>query len=202
MKRVDGHLILCQLVIALLGLSFGIAPGHAQSPLIPGKLAIYYGFPSVVNGVTNLDDAAEVFANYDVVIFAGVLQFPQATGGSGEDPFFGCGQNRHLDHDNTVAIISKLNTPPNNTAVYGYVSLGGQNTFSPCGPLDFEGSVINSADPLQIKGGIKERIDRWVAMGVTGIFLDEAEYGFGASRKRQIQVVDYVHSLGLSPDYS
>lgn len=42
----------------------------AQSPLLPGKLAIYYGYPSLVNGSNgNLNVATEVFNDYDIVVF-------------------------------------------------------------------------------------------------------------------------------------
>jgi len=164
----------------------------AQSSLLPDELAIYYGFPSLVNGSAgDLDAAAAVFGEYDIVVFGDSLQFPQYTGEPGQIPYYGCDQNSHFDHDNTVEIIARLKTPPNETVAYGYVSIGGENTAWLCPPEDPVPAPLTMAE-------IKSRVDSWADMGVTGIFLDEAEYGFGCSRERQNEVVDYVHGKGLS----
>jgi hypothetical protein len=105
-------------------------------------------------------------------------------------PYFGCDQNSHFDHDNTVELIRRLKTPPNHTVVYGYVTIGGENTARVCWP---------NLQPVPLAPAeIEERIDAWTAMGVGGIFLDEAEYGFGSSRALQNAAIDYVHSKGLS----
>jgi hypothetical protein len=161
------------------------------SPL-PGKLAVYYGFPSSVNGAAgNIDNAAAVFSQYDVVIFGDSLQFPRYTGAPGQKPDYGCDQDSHLDHDNTVGIISRLNTA--GTAVYGYVSIGGENTAWKC-DTNGDGTVEPAPHTM---AEIQARVDAWAAMGVKGIFLDEAEYGFGCSRDRQNAVVDYVHNKNL-----
>lgn len=45
---------------------------------------------------------------------------------------------------------------------------------------------------------IQNRVDAWHAMGVAGIFLDEAGYDYGVTRQRQNDAVDYVHNKGLS----
>jgi len=156
----------------------------AQDSILPGKLAVYYGYPSLVNGANgNLNAAATVFSNYDIVVFGNSLQFPQSYSDHPEQNHYaGCDQNSHYDHNNTVGIIARLNNV--GTKVYGYISIGGENTASLCGPLSID--------------EIKEHVDDWAAMGVAGIFLDEAEYGFGCSRERQNKVVDYVHRKRLS----
>ena len=67
------------------------------------------------------------------------------------------------------------------------MSIGGEGTARVC---------ADGRKPLSMDQ-IKERIDAWAAMRVTGILLDEAEYGFGCSRQRQTDAIDYVHSRGL-----
>lgn len=69
----------------------------------PEKLAVYYGWPSAVNGAGgSVPTAAAVFADYDAVVFGAGL----------EDP-------GHGDHANTVAIIADPQMV--NTTVYGYI---------------------------------------------------------------------------------
>jgi len=85
-----------------------IGTAFSQSPLLPGKLTIYYGFPSDVNGsAEDLVAATEVFNDYDQVVFGNGLQDPS-----------------HADHANTATIINNLKTSPNHTAVYGYIPIG------------------------------------------------------------------------------
>lgn len=67
-----------------------------------GSLAVYYGYPSLVNGSTSISQAANVFAAYDMVIFGQGI----------EDP-------AHPDHANTVNIIA--DPQMQNTQVFGYV---------------------------------------------------------------------------------
>jgi len=135
----------------------------AQTSLLPGKLAIYYAWPSTVNGSGGDTNAAtEVFNDYAIVVFGDGLQ-----------------DAGHGDHANTTTIINNLNTPPNDIAVYGYIPIG----------------VISENLSM---AEIQSRVDDWEAMGVAGIFLDEAGYDYGVSRQRQNDAVDYVHSKGLS----
>ncbi|MBI2504644.1 MAG: hypothetical protein HYW07_15600 [Candidatus Latescibacteria bacterium] len=181
--------------IGILFIATGIA--YPQSPLLPKKLAIYYGWPSGVNKAhetsgsleDKLNAATAQFKDYDLVVFSGTLEFPQYTGAVGQ-MLDGCSQNSHPDHDKTVEIIRRLKTPPNNTAVYGYVTIGGERTNRRCSP---DGPRVQ----LTIDE-VRSRVDDWAAMGVVGIFLDEAGYDFGCSRQRQNTVVDYIHSKGLS----
>ena len=160
--------------------------------LEPGRLAIYFGFPSAVNGAAgDVNAAAAVFDDYDVVLFGAWLHLPQHDPGDpNSNPFFdnGCTQNAHFDHDNTTAIIQLL-IPT--TSVYGYLSLGGENTARICP------STAPTPTPLS-DIEIQTAIDQWDAMGVTGIFLDEAGYDFGVTRARQNTAINYAHSKGLS----
>jgi len=73
-----------------------------MSNIIPKKLAIYYGYPSLVNGSTNTTAAVNIYKNYDVIIFGEDLE-----------------QTTHTDHLNTKTIVQHSNMT--NTEVYGYV---------------------------------------------------------------------------------
>jgi len=119
------------------------------------KLAIYYGWPSSVNGTFTVPGAAAVFGQYNLVVWGAGL----------EDP-------THPDHANDIAIIADPQMA--HTKVYGY---------------------INSTDPFATN---QTNIDNWALMGVKGIFCDRFGYDFGVSRASQNQLVDYIHSKGLS----
>ena len=138
------------------------AQAASDAGLHPGRLAIYHGFPSLVNGSGGDPAAAsEVFQEYDIVVLGDGLQDPA-----------------HPDHANTASLIARLKTPPNATAVYGYIPIG-----------------VTTANLSNEE--IQSRVDAWMALGTAGIFVDEADYAFGVSRQRQNEVVDYVHSRGL-----
>ena len=153
---------------------------------VPKRMAVYYGYPSSVNGAAgDLASAVDSFSDYEIVLLGDGLQFPQATGAEGENPSWGCDQTHHWDHDNTELIISELVAA--GKQVFGYTTAGGAYTAykhatPPCAPTTDE---------------IKTRINMWETMGVTGIFLDEAEWGFGSSRVRQSSLIDYVRGKGL-----
>ena len=134
----------------------------------PDRLAIYYGFPSLVNGSAgNLNAATEVFNDYDIVVFGARLE--EAT---------------HLDHAKTVTIINNLKTALNDTAVYGYVAIGMTN--------------LPSTQTPESLPALKKRVDDWALMSVAGVFLDQGGYDFGVSRQRQRDIVGYIHGKGLS----
>ena len=78
--------------------------------LPPKKLAIFYGWPSTVNGTGSVAGATAVFQDYDVVIFGAGLEDPS-----------------HPDYANTVQIIANL-AP--NTKVYGYINSEDSNTIN------------------------------------------------------------------------
>lgn len=163
----------------------------ARADVVPPKrLAFYYGFPSAVNDARgNLDKAADAFDEFDMVVFGDTIEFPQFTGQPGQIPDFGCTQNSHYDHDNTQVLIDKLQGPGGHTLVFGYVSIGGENTYRTCAP--------NGPPVALTLDEIKARIDLWAAMRVTGVFFDEAEYGFGSSRTLQNAAIEHAHEKGL-----
>jgi len=70
--------------------------------LIPRKLAIYYGWPSSVNGTFTVAGAAAVFADYKLVVFGAGLE-----------------ESTHGDHVNTKNIINHPTAA--GTRFYGYI---------------------------------------------------------------------------------
>jgi hypothetical protein len=166
--------------------------GGGERIISPGKLAIYFGQPSKARdpqlphcGKTSVECAIDVFSTYDLLVLGDVLAFPRFTGALGQVAKWGCDQNAHIDHDDTKTIIKEL--IKRGTQVYGAVPIGGENTASIC-----------PNRPLSI-AEIKSWIDRWVAMEVTGVFLDEAGYDFGTTRKRQSEIIEYAHATKKVP---
>lgn len=164
-------MLVALLTVAPASISSHLAPD--TSPLSPSSLAIYYGYPSLVNGASgNLERAAATFAEYDVIVFGDGLEFPDVDArrrpaGAGPD-----------EHRRTRAIIERLRARSPSIQIYGYVDLG-------------------HTQQLTI-AEIRHRAQLWSAMGATGVFLDEAGYDFGVTRERQNAVADAIHGLGLS----
>ena len=126
----------------------------SSTPIDTKKLAIFYGWPSTVNGSTDVATAVSHYQNYDMVIFGQGLEDPS-----------------HGDHVNTQNIINDAGMA--NTDVYGYVD-----------------STINFIN-------IFLAIDRWVAMGVAGIFFDRFGYDFNVNRTKQNCLVEYARHKGV-----
>ena len=97
---------------------------------------------------------------------------------------FGDGHNEttHSSYDKTVAIFNTLRTKYPDTKIVGYV---------PIGVEDSNGNIGLSITE------IKDDIDKWIAIGCHGIFLDEFGYDYKVTRERQNEIVDYCHSHGL-----
>ena len=164
------------MALALLTVASASPSSHTvleTARLSPSALAIYYGYPSLVNGASgNVERAAATFAEYDVVVLGDGLEFPDLNprrrpAGVGPD-----------EHRRTRAIIERLRAQSPSMQVYGYVDLG--NT-----------QQLTIAE-------MQHRAQLWSAMGATGVFLDEAGYDFGVTRDRQNAVIDAIHGLGLT----
>lgn len=70
----------------------------------PKRVAVYYGYPSLVNSANgDLAKAAQVFNRYRIVVFGDGLEFPGA------------------EHDNVVKLLARLDKQ---VLVFGYVCLG------------------------------------------------------------------------------
>jgi hypothetical protein len=148
-----------------------MAQAHAAQPP-PASLAIYYGYPSLVNGAKgDVEQAGAAFSVYDVVVFGDGLEFPdhQPSRIAPGDP---------AEHHKVAQIIAAMKRRNPKIRVFGYVPLG-----------DYQHLTEEQ---------IQERIRLWKPMGVAGIFLDEGSFDFGiVTRERQNKAVDYVHQQGL-----
>jgi hypothetical protein len=166
-------------VMTLAGSSLVFAKSGVSAATVPARLAIYYGYPSLVNGANgDVQKAASVFGKYDVVILGAGLEFAdkQIERYPPGDP---------EEHQKVLRIIAAVRGRSPRTRFYGYVCLG--EIPSP------NGERI-SLTPKQLD----ERVRLWKRMGVAGIFLDEAGYEFSVvTRKRQNLAVRIIHELGL-----
>src|SRR5215467_11526739 len=81
----------------------------AQPPK-PQPIAIYYGYPSLVNGAKgDLDKAAHTFDAYHILVIGDRLELAD-----------------HADHSNVVHLLSKLR----NSKVFAYVCIGSTQKLS------------------------------------------------------------------------
>ena len=163
----------------LTGLGLLSTKNSAQAATVGARLAIYYGYPSLINSANgDAEKAASVFSAYDVVVLGDGLEFPDRQPGRYPpgDP---------EEHQKALTIISAVRDRKPGTRFYGYVCLG--DVPSPKGEI--------ALTPAQLE----ERVRLWKQMGVAGIFLDEAGYDFSVvTRQRQNMVVKIIHELGLS----
>jgi hypothetical protein len=164
--------------IALSGLLF---PQDSRSPSSAlARLAIYYGYPSLVNESTgDVEKAAGVFSAYDVVVLGDGLEFPDKQPGRYPEGDPG-------EHQKALRMIAAVRRRNPGTRFFGYVCLG---------EIPSRKREAVSLTPQELE----ERIRLWKQMGVAGIFLDEAGYDFAlVTRKRQNTAVGIIHELGLS----
>lgn len=147
---------------------------------VPARLAIYYGYPSLVNGSAgDIEKAAAVFSNYDVVVLGDGLEFADKQ--VGRYP-----EGDPEEHQKTLQIIAATRKRNSETRFYGYVCLGEI-------PWPKGKQTAFSTKELE------QRIQLWKRAGVFGIFFDEAGYDYPVvTRERQNQVVRMTHDLGLS----
>ena len=167
-------------VIVTIGLSSLLFPQDSRSPGSPlARLAIYYGYPSLVNDSTgDVEKAAGVFNAYDVVVLGDGLEFPDKRPGRYPEGDPG-------EHEKVFRMIAAVRLRNPETRFFGYVCLGEITSR--------KGEAV-SLTPQELE----ERIRLWKRMGVAGIFLDEAGYDFAVvTRKRQNMAVGIIHKLGL-----
>jgi hypothetical protein len=160
--------------MAILGGLSMVTPQLQRRSSMPKRLAIYYGYPSVVNGAAGeVEKAAQAFSLYDVVVIGDGVEFAdqrpdRSPTGVGAD-----------ENQKARRIIAELASRRPTVRFFGYVCLGDSQRLS--------------------EVEIQHRVRLWKEMGVSGIFLDEAGYDWKiVDRKRQNAAVAYIHSLGLS----
>jgi hypothetical protein len=144
-----------------------LVAGRPAAPA-PLRLAIYYGYPSLVNGAGgDLAAAVSDVSHYDVLVLGDGLEFDTADGGHAGA----------AEHAFAARLVRQLAHTSRRPAVFGYVDLGRTQALS--------------------LAEIVDRIGRWAMMGIHGVFLDEAGYDFGVTRERQNQAVLAAHARGL-----
>ena len=166
-------------VTMMLALSSFLPAWPSLRPRVPARLAIYYGYPSLVNGSRgDVEKSADVFSGYDVVVLGDGLEFSDRK--PGRHP-----EGDPAEHQKALQIIATTRRNSPRARFYGYVCLG--EIRSPGGE-----QVLSPAE-------IKERVALWKSMGVSGIFLDEAGYDWRiVDRERQNFAVESIHAQGLS----
>jgi hypothetical protein len=166
--------------MAIAASSFLFAPNARSSNAVPARLAIYYGYPSLVNGSRgDVEMAASVFSAYDAVVLGDGLEFTEKQ--PGRYP-----EGDPEEHQKALQIIAAVRKRSPGTRFYGYVCLG---------EIPWPKGQQTALSPKQLE----ERIQLWKQMAVSGIFLDEAGYDFAVvTRERQNLAVRIIHGLGLS----
>jgi hypothetical protein len=133
------------------------------------RLAIYYGYPSLVEGSAgDTSRAVSAFGAYDVIVFGDGLELPPAGTDAGLDA-----ERRRLP-----SIIAALHATSRNPRIYGYIDLGNSQALP--------------------QSEIDRRVDLWQRLGVDGIFYDEAGADFGVTPDRLRAALRAVHARGLS----
>src|SRR5262245_30514163 len=161
-SRVVTRVGVCASVVALAVVL------HAGN-VVPKRLAIYYGFPSLVEGADgSVAHAVRVFSAYDVMVFGDGLEL------GGTSPDADWQQEERL----VGQIVARLHMRPRKPLIYGYIGLG---------------RIQPLADAEIIR-----RVDAWRNLGADGIFFDEAGRESGFSLPRRSAAVRAVHERGLS----
>jgi hypothetical protein len=159
------------LAASLLACEAARTAAAAAPPSVPPlRLAIYYGYPSLVEDARG--DAARVaavFGEYDVIVFGDGLEgAPDAAGDAG----------LRAERERMGPIIRALHATARHPRIYGYIDLGSSQNL-----------------PL---AEIERRIDAWRQLGADGIFFDEAGSEFAVTPARRRAAVRAVHTRQLS----
>jgi hypothetical protein len=117
--------------------------------------------------------AAKAFAAYDIIVLGDGVEFPTMV--KNRDPV-GVGL---VEYERSKQIIASISQQKPQAEIFGYVCLGDSQSLS--------------------VASVKRRIGMWKALGVSGIFLDEAGYDWPmVTRDRQNIAIRYIHSLGMA----
>ena len=96
-----------QIIVGLIAILLA-RPAYATQQ--PDAVAIYYGYPSLVNGAAgNIDKAAQVFNAYRIVVLGDGLELPS-----------------HPEHGNVERLLPKLAR----VRVFGYICIGSSQKLS------------------------------------------------------------------------
>jgi hypothetical protein len=161
-------------VIVMLQASLSQAIPRSNSSNVPPRAVFFYGYPSLVNGANgDVHLAARAFAAYDIIVLGDGVEF--STMLKNRSPI-GVGR---LEHDRSKQIIASILLQNPHAEIFGYVCLGDSQSLS--------------------IATLKSRMVMWKALGVSGIFLDEAGYDWPiVTRSRQNTAIRLAHSLGMA----
>jgi hypothetical protein len=153
------------LAAAVFLMAATVLPARAQTcDNFPELLGVYYGIPSLANG-----------AGYDTTKATKAFKkYDVIVFGDGLENI--TIYNPAEERARTTQIISNLQAY--NARVYGYIDLG----------------VANGNSQNLSLSTIYGYADNWAAMGVAGIFLDEAGYNYQVPRDRLNSALDYIHN--------
>jgi hypothetical protein len=150
-------------------LALDVALRTAAAAAVPQRLAIYYGYPSLVEDAAgDVARAVRTFSEYDVVVFGDGLELGQGSADAG----------LRAEYQRLTQIVPALRASARTTRVYGYIDLGRTQSLG-----DAE---------------IVRRIVQWQRLGVDGIFFDEAGRDFGVTPARRVAAVRATHDRTLS----
>jgi hypothetical protein len=136
------------------------------------KLNIFYGWPSAINGATDLDQAASVFSQFDDVVLGDGLQ--EAT---------------HGDHLNTISIITKARILNPQIKFFGYIPMGYHSWDI---PSSLSLVQITAATTKWLAMGIDGMFCD--EMGMDYKFPADTDANW---RTRQKSILDHLHSNNL-----
>ena len=73
----------------------------------PLKVIIYYGYPIAVNNCWNIEEAAQYFSYFDLIVFGDMIATPS-----------------HAEYENTREIIDKIYELKPSALIFGYIDIG------------------------------------------------------------------------------
>jgi len=146
------------------------APMRTTGPAIPKRLAIYYGYPSLVEqSQGDVARAAAVFGDYDVLVFGDGLELENSDATDA---------GLRAERRRIGPLIRAIHATARRPTVYGYIPLG-------------------STESLTL-AEINRRVEAWRRLGADGVFFDEAGKDFGVDVERRGAAVCRVHARGLA----
>lgn len=129
---------------------------------------IYFASPITFSPVPVEELAAREFMQYDIVVWGP-----------------GLAKATHPDYAKTAAIAKAIRTRNPFIELFGSVSIG----LTP--GMAYPGSNIPMNE-------LKSIIDEWIAIGATGMLLNDYSYESLTPRDRQNEIVDYCHNRGIN----
>jgi hypothetical protein len=100
--------------VAAVVLAIAVIVHLAAAAVTPKRLAIYYGYPSLVEGAAgSVSHAVSIFGRYDVIVFGGHLDIGTAS------------RDLEIEEPLVVQIVRRLHLRPQQPVIYGHIDLGG-----------------------------------------------------------------------------